>query len=98
MRQMNRSPEAGNELWARMLDQEEQDLRAWIHSTLGRALEPTDELRTLWREHNRHRIRTGAEAEVEGLFDDVDTAFLLTTYFITDDSRFILGRQRWRLV
>ena len=91
MRQMNRSPDAGNELWARMLDEEEQDLRAWIRSTLGRALEPTDELRTLWREHNRHKIRTGAEPEVEGLFDDVDAAFLLTTYFITDDSRFILG-------
>lgn len=91
VRQMNRSPDAGNEFWARMLDEEEQGLYSWIRSVLGRTLEPSDELRTLWREHNRHIIRTGAEPEVEGFFDDVDAAFLLSTYFITDDSRFILG-------
>ena len=91
IRQMIRSPDAGNELWSGMLETEERELRAWIRTILGRELEPCDELRTLWHEHNRHKFRTGAEAEAEGLWDDVDATLLLTTYYIVDDSRFILG-------
>ena len=91
IRQMIRSPDAGNELWSQMLETEEEELRDWIGITMGRKLKPSDELRAVWREHNRHRIRTGAEAEIEGLWDDVDASLLLATYFITDDSRFILG-------
>ena len=91
IRQRFRSPDVGDELWARMLEGEERELRAWIRTTLGRELEPDDEFRAIWRDHNRHKIRTGAEAEVEGLFDDVDSTFVLTTWFATDSSRFIVG-------
>ena len=91
IRQMIRSPDAGTELWSKMLETEEQELRAWIRDTLGRELNPSDKLRAVWREHNRHKIRTGAEADAEGLWNDVDATLLLTTWFIADDSRFILG-------
>ena len=88
---MFRSPDAGNELWSRRLEGEEQELRAWIRSTLDQSLEPSDELRALWQDHNRHRYRTGAEPEAEGLWNDVDATIVLTTWCIMDDSRFILG-------
>ena len=91
VRQMHRSPEAGNELWSRMLETEEKELRAWIRTKLGQALEPSDELRAMWRDHNRHKMRTGAEADAKGLWDDVDSTMILTTWCIMDDSQFILG-------
>ena len=91
VRQMWRSPDAGNELWARHLETEEQELRAWIESVLGRTLEPSQEVRTLWREHNRHKIRTGAEADAEGLWYDSDSTFVLTTWFAHGEARFVLG-------
>ena len=67
-------------------------------TTLGKDLDPNNELRAVWRDHNRHKIRTGAEAEAEGLFEDVDSAFVLTTWFVTDDSRFIVGSKGGVLV
>lgn len=91
IRQMMRSPDAGNELWAKMMDTEAQDLRAWIRTVLGQALEPSDELSKIWRQHNRHKIRTGAEADAEGLWNDVDSVFILTTWVISDDSQFVIG-------
>ena len=91
IRQRFRSPDVGEELWLPMLENEERELRGWIRSTLGRDLEPSSELRGVWQEHNRHKIRTGAEAEAEGLFEDVDSAFVLTTWFVKDNSRFIVG-------
>ena len=91
MRQMYRSPDAANELWSRLLDAEERELRAWIAATLGCDLIPSDEVRTLWREHNRHKIRTGAEPDAEGLWDDVDSALILATWFVEGDARFVLG-------
>ena len=98
IRQRYRSPDVGDELWSGMLEDEERDLRAWIRTTLDQDLEPNNELRAVWRKHNRHTIRTGAEAETEGLFDDVNSSFVLTTWFVTDDSRFIVGSKGGVLV
>ena len=81
-----------------MRESEEQNLRTWIRTTLGRDLEPNKELRAIWRDHNRHKIRTGAEAEAAGLFEDVDSAFVLTTWFVTDNSRFIVGSKGGAMV
>ena len=91
MRQLWRSPDAGNDLWSRHLEAEEQNLRAWIESVLGPGVEPSDEVRTLWREHNRHKIRTGAEADAEGLWNDTDSTIVLTTWLVREDARFVLG-------
>ena len=98
IRQRYRSPDVGDELWSGMLEDEERNLHAWIRTTLGQDLEPDNELRAVWRKHNRHTIRTGAEAEIEGFFDDVDSSFVLTTWFVTDDSRFIVGSKGGVLV
>lgn len=91
VRQMWRSPDAGNDLLSRHVEAEEQDLRAWVESVLGPGIEPSHEVRMLWRQHNRHKIRTGAEADAEGLWDDTDSVIVLTTWFVQDDSRFVLG-------
>ena len=91
LRQMIRPPEAGNELWSRHLEAEERALRTWIASVLGPGLDPSPEVRKLWQKHNRNTTRTGMEAEAEGLWNNIDSDFILTTWLVPGDARFVLG-------
>ena len=56
---------------------------------MGFELEPSEELTKLWSQHNRHKIRTGAEADAEVFWEDVDSVFILITWVISEDSEFI---------
>ena len=91
IRQMYRSREAGSELWEGYFESEKSALQDWIQDELGERLEPDLELLREWQKHNRRKLRTGAEPDAEGIWNDTDNAFTLAIWTVKESARFVIG-------
>ena len=89
LRTMFRSEEVGHELWRRRQEGEERDLQEHIKKELGIYLRPSDQLREVYRQHNRARARTGALTD--DIFRKRNPEFTIAIWRIVDNSRFIIG-------
>ena len=92
VQQRFRSPHAVDEAYPSLFsEQEDVSLRMFIRRQTGEDLEPSEEVRQLWRQQNRHQISTGILADESGLFALANTEACLDIYIAGDGERFILG-------